>query len=325
MIKTPRIHPALLALALALAPAIAMAQAFERIHFLIPAGPGGGWDGTARGIGEALIKGGLVSNISYENLSGGGGGRAIAKLIETAERQQDTLMVNSTPIIVRSLQRIFPQSFRDLTPIASVIADYSCFVVAKNSPYTSWPQVVQAMLGSARAVKVAGGSVRGSTDHLVVAEAFKKAGGNPRAVVYIAYDGGGKAMTGLLSGETQLLSTGLSETVDLARAGEVRILAITAEQRLPELPDVPTVREHGQDVVFANWRGFFGPPAMAPGQREQLIDLMRRLVSSDAFEVVRARNGWVTLLQTGPDFYRFLEHQELEIGRMMREMGFLDH
>jgi putative tricarboxylic transport membrane protein len=56
----------------------------EGTFFIILAGPGGG---TAPGIGEALIKSGLVTDIAYENLSVGGGGRAIAKLIETAERQ----------------------------------------------------------------------------------------------------------------------------------------------------------------------------------------------------------------------------------------------
>ncbi len=97
----------------------ARAADIERIHFLIPGGAGGGWDGTARGTGEALTKSGLVGQASYENMSGGGGGKAIAHIIETAERQHGTMMVNSTPIVLRSLRGRFPQSFRDLTPIAA--------------------------------------------------------------------------------------------------------------------------------------------------------------------------------------------------------------
>ena len=295
----------------------------DRIHFIIPAGPGGGWDGTARGVGEALIKSGLVSNISYENLSGGGGGRAIAKLIETAARQQETLLVNSTPIVVRSLQKIFPQSFRDLTPIASVIADYGCFVVRKDSPYRNWQQVIAAFTDNPRQIKVAGGSVRGSTDHLVIAKAVKTAGIDPRQVLYIPYDGGGKAMTGLLTGETQLLSTGLSETLDLAVAGEVKIIAVTAPARLAELPDVPTLKELGHDLIFANWRGFFGPPGLSPERTRESIEILARLVQTEEFELVRSRNGWTILFQSGPDFYRFLLQQERDIGQMMGELGFL--
>jgi len=295
----------------------------DKIHFLIPAGPGGGWDGTARGIGEALIKSGLVTNISYENLSGGGGGRAIAKLIESANRQHETLLVNSTPIVVRSLQKIFPQSFRDLTPIASVIADYGCFVVRKDSPYSNWEQIITTFKKNARQISVAGGSVRGSTDHLVIAKAIKTAGVDPRQVRYIAYDGGGKAMTGLLSGETQLLSTGLSETLDLAKAGEVKILAITAPTRLAQLPDIPTLKELGYDLIFANWRGFFGPPGMDATRIRSSIKILAELIRTDAFERVRSRNGWVIQFQSGQDFYRFLEQQERDIGQMMRDLGFL--
>jgi hypothetical protein len=117
-----------LALPLALGLGLAgqgQAADIESIHFLIPGGAGGGWDGTARGTGEALTKADIVGKASYENMSGGGGGKAIAHLIETAKKQQGTLMVNSTPIVIRSLQKVFPQSFRDLTPIAGTIGDYA--------------------------------------------------------------------------------------------------------------------------------------------------------------------------------------------------------
>ena len=105
------------------------AQAMDSVHFLIPGGAGGGWDGTARGTGEALTKSGLLESASYENMSGGGGGKAIAHIIETADQAHGTLMVNSTPIVIRSLSGVFPQNFRDLTPIAATIGDYAAFVV----------------------------------------------------------------------------------------------------------------------------------------------------------------------------------------------------
>ncbi|MEO0680819.1 MAG: tripartite tricarboxylate transporter substrate binding protein, partial [Pseudomonadota bacterium] len=96
----------------------AAAQDIDKLHFLIPGGAGGGWDGTARGTGEALTGAGIVGSATYENMSGGGGGKAIAHLIETADKQHGTLMVNSTPIVIRSLQGVFPQNFRDLTLVA---------------------------------------------------------------------------------------------------------------------------------------------------------------------------------------------------------------
>lgn len=83
----------------------------ERVHFLIPAGAGGGWDGTARAVGRVLKETAIVDRVSFENLSGGGGGRAIAHFVETAARQSDTLLVSSTPIVIRALQGLIPTRF----------------------------------------------------------------------------------------------------------------------------------------------------------------------------------------------------------------------
>ena len=301
----------------------ACAVEVDRIHFIIPAGPGGGWDGTARGIGDALIKSGLVSRVSFENLSGGGGGRAIAKLIETAPRQQHTLLVNSTPIVIRSLQKIFPQSFRDLTPVAAIIADYSCFVVKNDSPFATWGDVTKALMHNPASVKVAGGSVRGSTDHLVVARAMKLIGCDPRKVIYVAYDGGGKAMVGLLTGETQLLSTGFSEAIEMARSGEVRVLGVTSNQRLTDAPEIPTLKAQGYDIEFANWRGFFGPTGLPDHVLSQHINIFKGLIKTTEFEDIRSRNGWAVLFHPGHEFYDFLEQQEADIGQLMLELGFL--
>ncbi len=301
----------------------AQADEIDEIHFLIPGGAGGGWDGTARGTGEALTKSGLVKSASYQNMSGGGGGKAIAHLIETAKKQQGTMMVNSTPIVIRSLTKVFPQSFRDLTPIASIIADYGAFVVRKDSEFKSWDEVMEAFKADPKKVKFAGGSAKGSLDHLVPAAAIKNGGGDPKQLRYIPYDAGGKAMAALLSGEAEFLSTGLGEALDLAKAGEVKILAVTADERVKEAPDVPTLKEMGNDTVFANWRGFFGAPGLSDDMAKKYADLLGAMYEKPEWETVRARNGWVNLYQPGDDFYAFLEEQEKTVGGLMKELGFL--
>jgi len=305
------------------ASSVSAAEKITSIHFLIPGGAGGGWDGTARGTGEALTKSGLIEKASYQNMSGGGGGKAIAHLIETAKQQQGTLMVNSTPIVVRSLTKVFPQSFRDLTPVAGTIADYGAFVVTKDSPIKSWSQVVAGYKENPRNMKFAGGSSKGSLDHLVPAAAIKAEGLDPKKLRYIPYDAGGKAMAGLLSGEAKLLSTGLGEALEMSKAGQVRILAITAPERLKDAPNVPTLVELGNPTVFANWRGFFGPPGLSKDKAKAYADLLGKMYDTPEWETVRARNGWVNVFKPGDEFYKFLEDQEKQVGNLMRELGFL--
>ena len=292
-------------LALPLPCSAASAAGMTKVHFLIPAGPGGGWDGTARGIGTALTESGLVDTVSYENLSGGGGGRAIAKLIETAQRQQNTLLINSTPIIVRSLQGIFPQSFRDLVPIASVIADYSCFAVRKDSKLETFKDLSNQF------------------DHFIIARALQLAGGDPKAVSYLSYDGGGRAMAGLLSGEASVLSTGLSEAIQLQRNGLIRILAVTAPEPLIDAPALPTLKSQGIELEFANWRGFFAAKGLDRGQYDEMEAMLDKLVDSPEFERIRARNSWARLYRKRSQFYSFLEQQEVQITNLMSTVGYL--
>ena len=218
-------------------------QVVDSIHFLIPGGAGGGWDGTARGTGEALTNAGLVGSASFENMSGGGGGKAIGYLIENAESNYGTLMVNSTPIVIRSLTGVFPHNFRDLTLVAGTIGDYAALVVGKDSSLNSMSDLMDAYRADPSGTAIGGGSVPGGMDHLVAAMVMQAAGEDPTAVKYIPYDAGGDAMAALLSGEINALSTGFSEAVALAQAGEVKILGVTSNARVPAYDGAPTMKE----------------------------------------------------------------------------------
>ncbi|WP_390911162.1 tripartite tricarboxylate transporter substrate-binding protein [Pseudosulfitobacter sp. SM2401] len=298
-------------------------QVVDSIHFLIPGGAGGGWDGTARGTGEALTGAGLVGNASYENMSGGGGGKAIGFLIENADSNHGTLMVNSTPIVIRSLTGVFPHNFRDLTLVAGTIGDYAAIVVGKDSAVNSMADLIAAYDADPSATAIGGGSVPGGMDHLVAAMVMEAAGKDALGVKYIPYDAGGKAMAALLSGEIAALSTGFSEAVDLANAGEVKIIGITAGDRVAAAPDAMTMQEQGIDTTFVNWRGFFGAPGLPADKVAMYQDAIAQMYDTPEWETVRSRNGWVNIHNPGDDFKAFLEDQEQTIGDLMKKLGFL--
>ena len=319
-----RLKKLLAAGALSTLAVLSQAADIDKIHFLIPGGAGGGWDGTARGTGEALTSAGLVGTASYENMSGGGGGKAIGYLIENAKSQGNTLMVNSTPIIIRSLTGRFPQNFRDLTPVSGIIGDYAALVVKADSPIKNFNDLVKVFKKNPKDLAIGGGSAPGSMDHLVPVMAFKAADvKNPSEVNYLAFDAGGKAMASLLSGESDALSTGLSEAIDLAKAGEVRILAHTGPERVDAAKDVPTLKEQGIDTIFINWRGFFAPPGTSAEKQQQYIKVFEKMYKTPEWEAVRSRNGWVNIFNPGDQFTDFLSKQEKDIGALMKELGFL--
>jgi Uncharacterized protein conserved in bacteria len=105
-------------------------------------------------------------------MSGGGGGKALGVRINT--KPADTVLVQSTPLVLRSSTRhkgyvsgSGTLSYKDVVPIAGVIGDYGAIAVAKNSPYKNFKDVVDAYKKNPSSIKMAGGSVRGSMDRLI--------------------------------------------------------------------------------------------------------------------------------------------------------------
>ncbi len=300
------------------------AVSIARVHFLIPGGAGGGWDGTARGVGAALQAAGLVEQVSYENMSGAGGGKAMSYLLQRGVRAQDVLMVNSTPMVVRSLMPVYRLSWRDFTPVAAVIGDYGALMVRADSPYTSFADLRAALQRAPRSVRFSGGSTRGGLDHLFLASVFVEVGLDPLDARYVPFDAGGKATLSLLSGEVEAMSSSVGDAIALVQAGKVRVLGVSAPERLPELPDVPTFTEQGHAIEFVNWRGFFAVPGLPEPRRRAYEDLLARMMTTPQWEQVRARNGWINNFIAGDAFVDYLEGQEVKIGALMRRLGFIE-
>jgi len=296
--------------------------AAENIHFLVPGGAGGGWDATARGVGMVLRQNGVIDSASFENISGAGGGLAIARLIETAERRRNVLMVNSTPILVRSLSGTFPYSFRDLSPVARVIGDYQVLVARPDSGMMDFNDVLERFRRDRRLARIAGGSVRGDLDHLAPAMMLRAAGEDPRRMIYVPYDAGGRATAGFMTGEADLLSTGFGEALPYHRSGKLRIIAVSAGQRLPIAPDVPTIVELGIDFEFVNWRGFFAAPGLSADETDRYANYFREMQETETWRALRDRNGWQDLYLDREAFTGFLAVQEEQIRTQMIELGF---
>ena len=130
-------------------------------------------------------------------------------------------------------------------------------------------------------------------------------------------------MAALLSGEIKALSTGFSEAVALAQAGEVKILGVTSDARVDAFGDAPTMKEQGINTTFVNWRGFFAAPSLPADRLAAYQDAIAKMYDTPEWEEVRARNGWVNIHNEGNDFKSFLENQEQVIGDLMKKLGFL--
>lgn len=299
------------------------AETLDSVHFLIPGGAGGGWDTTARSVGRSLVESGLLESASFENMSGASGGKGVSHMVEAAAKNRHVLMINSTPIIARSLIPSYGQSWRELTPVAAVIGDYGAVMVSDRSRYRSFDELLVDLLEQPRSLTFSGGSTRGGLDHLIIASIFRQTGMRPHDARYVPYDAGGKALLALLSGEVDAMSATVGDAITAARDGSVRVLAIAAPERLPELPAVPTMTELGYPIELLNWRGFFGVPGMPEDTRETFVSLLDEMRSQAVWQQQIERYGWVEKFMAGEDFVAYLEGQEDFVGELMTELGFI--
>jgi putative tricarboxylic transport membrane protein len=295
----------------------------DRLHLLIPAGPGGGLDSTARAVGESLMKLDNTKTVSYENRTGGGGGKAMSYFVNSKSDFSNALLVNSTPLLIRSIQGVFKQTYRDIVPIASLIADPAVIAVKAGSKYSDWNSIVTELQNTNGKILVGGGSVKGSLDHIALFLLLKESGISFRKARYIPYDGGGKALIGLLSSEVEVLVSGLGETINQHRSKSVQILGVSSVERIKELPEVPTFKEVGLDVVFSNWRGLFASKSSTDREIDLQQALIRQLVDSPEWQAQLTRYGWESFYLERTQFKEFLQTQEDVLRNTLIELGLL--
>ena len=292
------------------------------IEFVAPSGAGGGWDTTARMAAKVFEEEGIIdADIATVNKTGGGGAVGWAYVAEKDDNPHH-LFVASPPLIDVPLNGQSEYDHTDFTPIANIIADYGAFVVREDSEWDSLEELFADMKEDPESVTIVGSSSPGSMDHIQFVRVAKAAGVDITKIKYVSEQDGGE-LTALLNGSVDVFSTGVAETVEQVRAGNVKVLAVTSEERLEGdvISEYPTVMEQGIDASFVNWRGFFGPPNMSDSARDYYVEKFKELNDSDAWADIRAQYGWDEMFMTGEEYDEFLDEQRDQTKELLDELG----
>lgn len=291
----------------------------EPLTILIPGGQGGGWDMTAREVGQELQRKNPEMRLTYLNLSGAGGGRALEFLNLDENQTKPILMVQSAPLILRNLSGSIHLGYRNTTPIATLITEYQVIAVKTDSPYQNLNDWIEALRSDPARHPIIGGSPKGSLDHITAALLLQKADIDMSLLRYSPSDGGGNALDKLRRGIAPALVTGLGEVVAAWQSGQIRILGVTSEQRLYGY-DIATMEEQGYDLVFANWRGFFAQPGLSAQQKEHYVQQLTELSESEKWHNTLKTYGWSPFLLSGESLDSFLSDQEAQMRAVLQQL-----
>ncbi len=276
------------------------------VTFVSGAPPGGGWHQLCERTASALKTEGLVPvEVGVETTPGG------IKVFEDtiSGRRGDgyRLVAFSPGLTMQLLMKGSKYSYADITPIAALSTDYGALVVKASSAIPD----LQAFLTSIRrdpgGLPITGGSGPGAMHHGMVGVVAAAMGLPIDALSYVGSGGVSEAIKKLLAGDVPVAALGAADVANEARSGALRVLAVFAEQRLPEpLASAPTAREQGLDVLFPMWRGFYGPPAMPGDALAFWCDVLGRLSRTPTWKRVLEESNWFPFLLTGDAFRAFL-------------------
>ena len=303
-----------------LAASVAATPVFaQTLKVMVPANAGGGYDGTGRTLGKALIETGAFKTATYENKAGAGGTLGLAQFANANKGDPNALLIMGAIMVTGVIQAKPQLSLAHVTPIARLITEYNVFVVKKDSPLKDMKELVAALKKDPGNVKWAGGS-KGSTDHIGIVAVARDAGVDTVKVNYVPFGGGGEVVSALLGGHVTVATGGYSEMLKYIQSGQMRALAVTSLTRLPGVA-IPTLKEQGSDVEIANWRGVYGAPGLTPAQTKKLTEQVVAATRSKTWQAALKENIWTSSVVTGDAYGKFVDDEHSRLRAMLVKAG----
>ena len=177
---------------------------------MAPAGPGGGWDITARSMQMALQESGISKNVQVTNVNGAGGSIGLAQFVSQSKGDPQALIVGGYVMVGALITNNSPVTLDQVTPIAKLTGEQDVIVVPSASPFKTMQDLVAALKKDPGSVSWAGGSA-GGMDHIITGMIAKAVGADPTKINYVAFSGGGEALAALLGGKVSSDISGYSE------------------------------------------------------------------------------------------------------------------
>jgi tripartite-type tricarboxylate transporter receptor subunit TctC len=297
----------------------AWAQAYPTrpVRLIVPFGPAGGTDITARLIGQWLSER-LGQQFVIENRPGAGSNIGTEAVVRAAPDGYTLGLFGAPSAINATLYDKLNFNFvRDIAPIAPIVRFPYIMVVNPSFPAKTLPEFIAYAKANPGKINMASpGS--GSTPH-INGELFKVMTGTN--MVHVPYRSAAAVMTDLLSGQVQLYFGTTASSLEYVRTGKLRALAVTIERRLDELPDIPAVAEFVPGYEASNWFGV-GAPRDTP---VEIIDKLNKEIHAGVADPkMKARLadlGGTPLLGSPADFGKLIAEETEKWGKVVKFSG----
>lgn len=286
------------------------------VNYVIPFGPGGESDITARHQ-QAFFKKKFGQDLVISYKPGGGGAVGWSQLNSMKGDGYNIMGINLPHIIIKPRQKAVGFSTEDIVGVYRFHYTPDALVVHKDSPFKTLQDLIDYAKANPGKLTLSG-SGKGTANHLAQIRFDKMAG---IKTTYVAFKGTGKAVAALLGGQVKA-EWGYT-SVAAKHADQVRLLAVAMEQRHPKFPDVPTFKELGFDLVSGAYRGIAVPKSTPEAIRVKLSKMIGEINADPEFRK-RMENDGMALLDVGyAEYPAFIEKMTKVYLEAAREAGII--
>ena len=254
---------------LLLAPQSVPAQSWkpERpVEIVVTCQPGCGPDIAARTIQRIWQDHRIVPVAAVVVNKAGGGGAVAYSYLHQKPGDGHAMVLSGAGAVVNSIMGR-GVGYKDLTALAMMAAEYVGIAVRADSPLRSGRELMETLKKDPQSVVFGISNSLGNANHQAIALALKQEGIAPGRARNVVFQSGANSIAALLGGHVQVVPASVGLWVGPVKAGQVRLIAVSAPQRLGgEFAHVPTWREQGVDAVISVWRMITAPPGLTPAQ-----------------------------------------------------------
>jgi tripartite-type tricarboxylate transporter receptor subunit TctC len=301
----------------------AMAQAAwpsRSITMVVPFPPGGVADTVARPVADAMSRE-LGQTVVVENRAGAGGGIGMAYVAKAPADGYTVLMALSSITVIPEADGVLGRSkmysLDALRPVARFTADPTVLAVRADAPW----KTVKDFIDDARAHPGTinyGSSGNYGTMHVPMEMLSQQAG---IKLTHIPYTGAGPAVVALLGGQIQAVSSGPATVLQHVKAGKLRVLAHWGDGKLETMPEVPSLKQSGHDVQYAQWSGMFVPAGTPEAVVQRLRDAARKAANDPKVKQTILGAGSPILYMDAPEFTAYVQQDAKKMAEVVKKIG----
>lgn len=301
------------------------ANPLDKTECIAPAKPGGGFDLTCKLVQSALLDGKYIADpmrVTY--MPGGIGAVAYNTVVAQRPDAAGTIVAFSGGSLLNLAQGKFGRyTENDVRWLAAIGTDYGAVVVADSSPHKSLKDVMAAIKADPTKVVLGAGGTVGSQDWMKAALTARAGGVSPKTMRYVAFEGGGEALTALQGGHIHVFTGDAAEALQQQKAGaKIRILAVMNDKRLSgEMANIPTAAEQGYDVEWPIVRGFYVGPKVSDADYKVWVDTFNKLLATPAYDKLRSERGLFPMALTGAPLDAYVKKQVAGYRKLAEEFG----